>query len=196
MANWCSTEYTLYSDNKEELRSLYDLMKGLEEREIPLVENGFGKTWLGCLVTALGEDWNNFSCRGEWECLELNDDDTITFSTECAWYRCFEVDNLIQHKYPSIQIFFKAEESGMSIYEKNDSEGFYYPENYVLDIINDNVYYLETEEEVVRTLNKVFRQTLKTMEEARTFIKTYNDQPEREKDDNYISFNEITIVEL
>ena len=41
MPNWCSTEYVIDGDAKE-VKQLYELMKGLEERETPSVENGFG----------------------------------------------------------------------------------------------------------------------------------------------------------
>lgn len=37
------------------MRDLYEKMKSLEEREKPLVENDFGVTWLGNLVTLLGK---------------------------------------------------------------------------------------------------------------------------------------------
>ena len=64
MPNWCWTSYIAVGD-KQEIRDLYKKMKSLEEGEKSLVENGFGKTWLGNLVTILDGDWNNISCRGE-----------------------------------------------------------------------------------------------------------------------------------
>ena len=63
MPNWCSSAYAIEGDANE-IKSLYELMKGLENMEKPSVENGFGTTWLGCLVDALGKDWNDVSCRG------------------------------------------------------------------------------------------------------------------------------------
>lgn len=52
MPNWCSTAYAIDGDAKE-VKQLYELMKSLEERDNPSVTNGFGTTWLGCLVDAL-----------------------------------------------------------------------------------------------------------------------------------------------
>lgn len=46
MPNWCSTAYAIEGDAKE-VKSLYELMKGLQERKEPSVKNGFGTTWLG-----------------------------------------------------------------------------------------------------------------------------------------------------
>ena len=57
MPNWCSTAYVI-EGNVKEVKSLYELMKGLQERKEPSVENGFGISWLGCLVDGLGGDWN------------------------------------------------------------------------------------------------------------------------------------------
>lgn len=55
MPNWCCTAYAIEGDAKE-LQSLYDLMNKLQESKDPSVPNGFGTTWLGCLVDALGEN--------------------------------------------------------------------------------------------------------------------------------------------
>lgn len=65
MPNWCCTAYAIEGDAKE-LQSLYDLMNKLQESKDPSVPNGFGTTWLGCLVDALGEKWEDVSCRGSW----------------------------------------------------------------------------------------------------------------------------------
>ena len=42
------------------------------------------------MVDALGKDWNEVSCRGEWANLEINGD-TLRFTTETAWTPCNEV---------------------------------------------------------------------------------------------------------
>lgn len=73
MPNWCSTAYVIDGDAKE-VKQLYELMKGLEEREKPSVENDFGTSWLGCLVDALGKDWQDIHCRGSWSELEMDSD--------------------------------------------------------------------------------------------------------------------------
>ena len=59
MPNWCSTAYAI-EGNAKELKKLYDLMNGLQERKEPSVPNGFGTAWLGCLVDALGENWERY----------------------------------------------------------------------------------------------------------------------------------------
>lgn len=59
-------------------------MKDLEKRQKPSVKNGFGTTWLGCLVEALGESWEKIYCRGTWDNLKFNGE-VLTFNTETAW---------------------------------------------------------------------------------------------------------------
>mgnify|MGYP000629911688 CR=1 FL=1 len=63
MPNWCSTSYVVTGD-KNEVRDLYEKMRSLEEREKPLVKNGFGVTWLGNLVTLLGRSWEESIAEG------------------------------------------------------------------------------------------------------------------------------------
>ena len=115
MPNWCSTAYVIDGDAKE-VKQLYELMKGLEERKTPSVENGFGTTWLGCLVDALGKDWNDVRCRGSWNGLEM-DGDVLKFSTETAWAPCSETFDLVREAFPNLRYYFQAEEPGMEVYD-------------------------------------------------------------------------------
>ena len=62
MPNWCWTSYVAVGDKKD-IRDLYKKMKSLEDSEKSLIENGFGNTWLGNLVTILGGDYHKISCR-------------------------------------------------------------------------------------------------------------------------------------
>lgn len=129
MPNWCSTAYAVEGD-AQEIKNLYELMKNLQERKEPSVKNGFGTSWLGCLVDALGKDWNKVSCRGDWANLEM-DGETLKFTTETAWGPCNETFDLVCEKFPSLCYYYQTEEPGMGIYETNDCEGRYFPTNSV-----------------------------------------------------------------
>lgn len=135
MPNWCSTAYAIEGD-AQEVKALYELMKELEEKEKPTIENGFGTAWLGCLVDALGKDWHDVQCRGHWEELEFNEG-VLTFWTTTAWAPCNEVFDLVREKYPSLFYYYRAEEPGMAIYDTNDIEGRYFPERYLVDLCTD-----------------------------------------------------------
>ena len=131
MPNWCSTAYVVEGDAKE-IKSLYDLMQNLQNMEKPSKPNGFGTSWLGCLVDALGEDWENVSCRGSWNGLELVGD-VLKFNTETAWAPCNETFEAVREKYPSLRYYFIAEEPGLEVYETNDEYGVYFKDRYFLD---------------------------------------------------------------
>lgn len=126
MPNICITHYVIEGEKKE-IDALYETMTSLQAMEQPLVENGFGPTWLGCLVKALGKNPEEILCRGEWMELERIDD-TLRMTFETAWTPCYEVTALIKNTYPSLHIYYKAEEPGNEIYVKNDIEGKYFPE--------------------------------------------------------------------
>ena len=126
MPNICTAYYVIEGEKKE-LDALYETMTSLQAMEQPLVENSFGPTWLGCLVKALGKNPEEVLCRGEWMDLERADD-TLRMTFETAWTPCYEVTALMKSTYPSLHIYYKAEEPGCGIYVKNDVEGKYFPE--------------------------------------------------------------------
>lgn len=126
MPNIC-TAYYIIEGEKKELDALYETMTSLQAMEQPLVASNFGPTWLGCLVKALGKNPKEVLCRGEWMDLERADD-TLRVTFETAWTPCYEVAALMKSTYPSLHIYYKAEEPGNGIYVKNDVEGKYFPE--------------------------------------------------------------------
>lgn len=142
MPNWCSTAYAI-EGNAKELKKLYDLMNGLQERKEPLVPNGFGTAWLGCLVDALGENWEKVHCRGDWNNLQF-DSNVLTFNTETAWSPCNEVFDMVCEKYPTLHYFYQSEEPGMGLYCTNDEDGKHFPDRFYVDVcISEEEYYTE-----------------------------------------------------
>ena len=114
MANICTTNYVIEGEKKE-LDTLYQKMKELQGQD------------LGQLVEALGKNHDEIMCRGDWSDLERQGD-TLRMIFETAWTPCYEVTNLLKAVYPSLRIFYKAEEPGNGVYLKNDAEGKYFPE--------------------------------------------------------------------
>ena len=122
MANICITNYVIEGEKKE-LDALYETMKKLQDSGAS-VEYATG---LGLLVEALGKNPDEVMCRGEWADLERQGD-TLHMTFETAWTPCYEVTDLLKATYPSLRIFYKAEEPGNGVYLKNDAEGKYFPE--------------------------------------------------------------------
>ena len=108
---------------------------------------------LGQLVKALGKKPEEVECRGE--CTELvREDDTLLMTFETAWTPCYEVTNLLKAVYPSIRIFYKSEEPGNEVYQKNDAEGKYFPEaeanGHPFDLMTE-----ESEQEQIRLIRAI-----------------------------------------
>lgn len=142
MPNWCSTAYAIEGDAKE-VKSLYDLMNELQKQKEPFVPNGFGTAWLGSLVDALGENWENVFCRGSWYDLEF-DGRVLTFNTETAWSPCNEMFDMVCKKYPTLSYFYRSEEPGMALYFTNDKEGRYFQDRFVIELCTpEEEYYTE-----------------------------------------------------
>lgn len=132
MPNWCSTAYAI-EGNAKELKKLYDLMNGLQERKEPSVPNGFGTAWLGCLVDAFGGNWKEVFCRGNWYNLQF-DGNVLTFNTETAWSPCNDVFDMVCEKYSALRYFYQSEEPGMGLYCTNDEDGKYFPDRFYVDV--------------------------------------------------------------
>jgi hypothetical protein len=192
MANYSSTEVTILGNDKE-INELYNLMVKLENMKEPAVKNGFGTTWLGCLVEALGSSWQEVSCRGEWSCLELNDG-IITFSTESAWSAPIEVFDFIKQKFPSIEIFFLSTEPGCEYYVVNDPEGRFYPDRYIVDLCTaDEEYLTEYFEDLETALDWINEQTDSNVKSEED-VETLNDKLAAENENAFCYLHEIEII--
>ena len=132
MPNWSNTSLVFEGD-KQEIKTLYQTMKRLERRKNPLVKNDFGTNWLGCLVEALGGQWEETYCRGTWLSLECQGN-ILRMETETAWSPCIETYDFICHKFPSLNYYYRSEEPMMAEYLTNDSDGRYFKERYIADV--------------------------------------------------------------
>jgi hypothetical protein len=176
MPNWCFTSLVVRGDENE-VRDLYEKMKSLEDREETLVPNGFGKTWLGNLVTILGGDWNEVRCRGDWSNLALSDYECVLrFDTESAWIYPKELIDFLLEKYPGVDIYFSAEEPSMAIYLTNDVDGLYFADRYVLSQEDsDPEYYSAGEEkEFLRDLSEMIGKEINNIDDVWKEVCGYN----------------------
>ena len=148
MANICITNYVIEGEKKE-LDALYETMKKLQDSGAS-VEYATG---VGLLVEALGKAHNEVMCRGGWTTLE-REGDILRMTFETAWTPCYEVTQLMKAVYPSLRIFYKAEEPGCEVYLKNDADGKYFPETesdgHPFDLMTE-----ESEQEQVRLIHAI-----------------------------------------
>ena len=184
MPNWCFTSYVVTGEEKE-VCDLYEKMRSLEEREESLVENGFGKSWLGNLVTLLGGDWNTIYCRGDWSDLTKDDDNgALRFDTETAWCDADETIAFLQEKYPNLEFYFIAEEPGMGYYATNDTAGEYFPQRYTVLPYDSGEEYQYEEGEEQAFFDEITNLTgckVNSFEEVEKAVHEYNEQHEDEE---------------
>ena len=189
MCNWCYTSYVIDGKRKE-VQSLFSKMNNLENRKKPLVDNTFGKTWLGCLVNKLGGNWQEVYCRGAWSDLDWNGA-ILRFNTETAWGPMNEVFKFIKSIYPSLKIYYMAEEDGNGVFITNDAEGHYFRDRYRIEYDCDYEYFT-TIEGVLGYVSGVIGKELKSKAAMEAAINDWNDNTE--DDDRKIYFVEYEIV--
>ena len=158
MPNWCTTFYIITGDKKT-LHLFNRKLNQLRSRKESLLPNGFGKLWCGNIAYLLGEkDPANFGCRGEVTDYQISiDGSVLCVGVMSAWAELSDLRDLVQEKYPDVDIWFQSEEPGCIVYETNDPDGKYFPEKYVLNFYDDD-------EGVC--INEYF----KTLEEVSSFV--------------------------
>ena len=193
MQKWCSKAYVIEGE-AQEIKSLYELMKDLQDRKTPAVKNGFGTSWLGCLVDALGKDWDKVSCRGDWANLEMVGE-TLRFTTETAWGPCNETFDLVCEKFPSLRYYYQTEEPGMGFYETNDSEGKYFTDKYIVDLCTAKgkyfCEYFADRESLFAWLGEVAGKTVRSEQAAKALFEEWA----QENPDSCCSINEYVVVD-
>ena len=193
MPNWCFTEYRCCG-KKGELVDLKEKIDHLNSLPEPLVENGFGKLWCGCLVSLLGGDWNEIFCRGEivdygfFGC-------TLNISVMSAWSQLEEWRKFLKTKYPNIQIYYRSEEPSEIIYETNDVDGkSYFPERYILDFLDGPAYFNSLEEAAEYVSGKTGK-NVKTEDEITAALDELEEREQEDNGDVFYSFHKFTINE-
>ena len=123
MPNWASTAYLFKAKNQEQAKDLYEKIDSLSKVTEPLVPNGFGKLWMGCLVNLLGGDWDKVYCRGEIIDYNLNGD-IVSISCETAWGAEGEYfkDRYCLDSYDGLEYFETIEEAAEYIGERIGKE--------------------------------------------------------------------------
>lgn len=192
MPNWCDTTYKCVGDLKE-IKSLHKILKQIDRRKTSIVKNGFGKWWLGNLVTKLGGDWNKYRCRGE--ILEYNlDGNVLAIYQSTAWCEQEGVREIIENTFPSIKVYYRDEEPGCDVFCTNDATGEYFPERYYLDSSNNDSDYFMTIEKAAEYVSGIVG---KTVEPNVTSIENVLDEYVEQQDDEdvWYSFHEFQIYQ-
>ena len=126
MPNLCDTTYKCVGDLKD-VRSLYKIIKANDKRKTPRIKSSFGTLWLGCIINALGFEWEKHRCRGKILDYQL-EDNVLTISQETAWCEQEGFRECIEKKYLSIKVYYQEQEPGCDVFYTNDNSGIYFPD--------------------------------------------------------------------
>lgn len=174
MANTCVTSYRIVG-RKNEIDDLYEKLLKLRNMKEPLVENGWGILWLGCLITILDGNWKDIHCRGRITDFDLNDDILIIY-TETAWAEMSEVRYYLERVYPGLKIYYYEEECGCEIYQTNDRHGHFFPQRYILDDFEgDGPEYYDDIDSLLKAASEIFVKELKTMADLEDIVENSDD---------------------
>ena len=191
MPNWCTTSYKCVGDPKE-VRSLYKIIKANDKRKTPRVPNGFGTLWLGCIINALGYDWEKYRCRGYIYDYQL-EDGVLTIDQETAWCEQEGFRQCIETKFPTIKVYFREEEPGCDVFFTNDTSGEFFPERFLLDNNEEPLYYDTIEEAADSVSGIVGYKVNATVDDITEAIDKYEN--EHEDEDVYFYFHEFSVVD-
>lgn len=192
MPNWASTCYVMEA-KPEQAKELYDKIDSLTKMERPLVENGFGILWMGCLVNLLGGDWNKIYCRGEIISYTL-EDSHVSLSCETAWGEMPEFRHFIEQHYPGSKVYYCVEESGNCVYATNDADGLYFKDRYCLDFY-DGLEYFETIEEAAKFIGaRIGKEPKPDFTEIENAIDNYLEEHDDEEE-AWMSFHQFEVLE-
>ena len=193
MPNWASTSYVFKAKDQEQAKDLYEKIDSLAKMEKPLVENGFGKLWMGCLVNLLGGDWDKVYCRGKIIDYNLNGD-LVNISCETAWGEMPEFRHFLEQQYPGSKIYYQVEECGNCVYATNDADGEYFPDRYCLDSY-DGLEYFETIEEAAMYIGEIIGKDLKPdFAEIEKEIDDYMEEHDN-SDESWMSFHRFEVLD-
>ena len=193
MPNWASTSYVFKGADEKQAQDLYDKIDSLSKMTEPLVENGFGKLWMGCLVNLLGGDWDKVYCRGEIIDYNLTDD-LVSLSCETAWDEMPEFRHFLEQQYPGSKIFYQVEECGNCVYATNDAEGEFFPDRYCLDSY-DGLEYFETIEEAAEYIGeRIGKELPSDFAKIENAIDDYMEVHDN-SDESWMSFHRFEVVD-
>ena len=102
-----------------------------------------------------------------------------------------EVFKLVKSIYPSLEIYYQAEEDANGVFITNDSEGAYFTDRFRIEYDCDYEYFT-TIEGVCDYISGIIRKEVKTREDMEAAINDWNGNTE--DDDKMIYFNEYEVV--
>lgn len=191
MPNWCDTTYKVVFEKEEEAKELYSILERLAKSHEPVVKNGFGNLWLGCVLHELGYntkelDQKGIRHRGEVTDFYL-DDNILTICQNTAWCEQEGFRQCIEKKY-DCKVYYLDEEPGCDNYSTNDKEGEFFTDKYVVET-DDCTEYFTSLTDVVKYIDSEF-----SIEVPDTTLEEIEEKLQEYENEFWISIHEVQYV--
>lgn len=176
MANCAWTEYKVY-DTKENIQILVNAIE--KEKQVRPSEPNMWD-----IAKNLNIDVENYSIRGTLIDTELSEEGTkLLMIFDCAWDWQEDFINVLQSKFPNMDIYFHCIESGFNLFVTNSFDEF--PTRYIIEDNNDIYECFDNLEDVINYL-----QTHKDMAQYRERLNFSDVSSEEEIDDLFNEWNQ------
>lgn len=191
MPNWSATSYIVTGDPNG-ISKLYKTLQKMNHRKKPKINNGFGPMWLGELVNELGGNWEAIRCRGNIEDFEKHPDGTISMFMESAWCEQSETRHFLEATL-NLKIYYLDEESGLAVYQTNDTTGKYFPDRFLLDNEDEPLYFQTIEDAAVTITSIVGHPVEATVEAIEKALEDY--EKDHEDENTWYSFHAYEVID-
>lgn len=153
MANWCYSDITFYSHDKEVITDFHDRINDVLEKPSEFADRfDMSSDWLGNFLLMAGFDKKDiienkipFQYRGEiqdfYDVGEVNGFYCFRLNTETAWNQNIVMwEEIIKKLYPDkdVRIAYSSDLSDEGEYYKYDPENLFYQDDYYADCYIDN----------------------------------------------------------
>lgn len=191
MANVCTVIYQCEAQ-KEQLNELNTVLEILQKATEPLVANGRGKLWLGCIVNYLGGIWEDVDCRGEVVSYDF-DGKSLSIVQETDWCEQGGFRRFLEQCFPGLKIYYLEIEPCTAWGATNDIVGKYFPFRYYMSIF-DGYKFFNSLEEVAENVSKVVG--FKVDFNFDTISNVLDDYTEEHKDDEIESYYNLYEIKM
>ena len=219
MPNWCSTNYYVKSENKNQLFKFYldCVIAGLKGDWLGRIYEQAGykteKTKEGYTVFA-GDDKEWIRCRGHVTNVEIcgNPDGKkevgledigkgIEICCETAWEPLLNsFERMLREKYPDLEVLCLAEECGCEVYVNTDVNHEHFKEKWVLTANNEDMGYDERtfnydqENDLLKTIEELTGIKYKSVSDVdeEEMLKGYSKKTGHKSEKCYIALHEYS----
>lgn len=147
MANICTTEYYIYSPDKEKMKQLDKIMTD-KEKTYQSYNRWIGELYKEIMQNEPPNSTSELDLRGWWY-EHYFTDNTIRFTVESKWYHNVEAMYImLNHLFGEDEfvLYYEAEELGCGIFEGNDLSGDVFPHSYCVYTDDDLSYFVDDED--------------------------------------------------